>query len=129
MLYCRFSLVNYFIHSSIYMSIPIFQFITPCPTWHPCICSLYLCIYFCFVKRFTCTIFSRFHLCCAVQCLVTQSLPILCGPMDFGCQAPLSMGIFQARILEWTAISSSRASSQPRYQTHISCTGRQIPYC
>ena len=64
------------------MSIPIFQFITPCPTWHPCICSLYLCIYFCFVKRFTCTIFSRFHLCCAVQCLVTQSCPTLCNPMD-----------------------------------------------
>ena len=26
-------------------------------------------------------------------------------------QAPLSMGILQARILEWTAISSSRGSS------------------
>ena len=29
-------------------------------------------------------------------------------------QAPLSMGILQARILEWIAISFSRASSQPR---------------
>ena len=27
-------------------------------------------------------------------------------------QAPLSMGILQARILEWVAISSSRGSSQ-----------------
>ena len=26
-------------------------------------------------------------------------------------QAPLSMGFFQARILEWVAISSSRGSS------------------
>ena len=34
-------------------------------------------------------------------------------------QAPLS-GIFQARILEWVAISSSRGSFQPRDQTHIS---------
>jgi len=40
-------------------------------------------------------------------------------------------GIFQARILEWMAISSSRGSSQPRDQTHISCVsciGRQILY-
>ena len=29
-------------------------------------------------------------------------------------------GIFQARILEWVAISFSRASSQPRGRTHIS---------
>ena len=29
-------------------------------------------------------------------------------------QALLSMGILQARILEWVAISSSRGSSQPR---------------
>ena len=49
-------------------------------------------------------------------------------PWTVAHQAPLSMGIFQARILEWTAISSSRASSQPRYQTHISCTGRQVLY-
>ena len=35
-------------------------------------------------------------------------------------QAPLSMGIFQARILEWNAISFSRGSSQSRDQTHIS---------
>ena len=29
-------------------------------------------------------------------------------------------GIFQARIMEWVAISSSRGSFQPRDQTHIS---------
>ena len=46
-------------------------------------------------------------------------------------QAPLSMGFFQARTLDWVAISSSRGSSQPRDLTHISyfsCTGRQIPH-
>ena len=40
-------------------------------------------------------------------------------------------GILQARILEWVAISSSRASSWPRDQTHvscISCINRWIPY-
>ena len=35
-------------------------------------------------------------------------------------------GIFQARILEWVAISFSRGSSWPRDRTCISFTGRQI---
>ena len=30
------------------------------------------------------------------------------------CQAPLSLGIIQARILEWLAMPFSRGSSQPR---------------
>ena len=36
-------------------------------------------------------------------------------------QAILSMGFFQARILEWVAISFSKGSSWPRDQTCISC--------
>ena len=43
-------------------------------------------------------------------------------------QAPLSMGLLQAGILEWVAISFSRGHSQPRDQTHISCTDRWILY-
>ena len=35
-------------------------------------------------------------------------------------QTPLSMGIFQARVLEWVAVSSSRGSSQPRDWTPVS---------
>ena len=30
-------------------------------------------------------------------------------------------GIFQARVLEWIAISFSRGSSQPRARTRVSC--------
>jgi len=37
------------------------------------------------------------------------------------CQAPLSMGILQARILEWVTMSSSRESSQPMEWTQVSC--------
>ena len=40
-------------------------------------------------------------------------------------------GIFQARILEWVAISFSRGSSQPWDGTHlsdVSCIGRQVLY-
>ena len=42
------------------------------------------------------------------MCLVIQSCPTLCNPMD--CRLPDSYvsGIFQARILEWVAISFSR---------------------
>ena len=35
-------------------------------------------------------------------------------------QAPLSMGILQARILERVAMPSSRRSSQPKDQTQVS---------
>ena len=37
------------------------------------------------------------------------------------CQVPLSMGILQARVLEWVAMSFSRGSSRPRDQSCISC--------
>ena len=62
---------------------------------------------------------------------VTQLCPTLWDPMD--CSLPVSFchGIFQARVLEWIAISSSRASSLPREQTcisYISWIGVQVPY-
>ena len=41
--------------------------------------------------------------------------------MDWGLPGSSAHGIFQARILEWVAISSSRVSSRPRDWTHISC--------
>ena len=52
---------------------------------------------------------------------VTQSCPTLCKPMD--CSPPGSSvhGIFQARVLEWVAISFSRGSSRPRDRTWVSC--------
>ena len=56
------------------------------------------------------------------DCLVTQSCPILCNPMD--CSPPGSSvhGILQARILEWIVIPFSRGSSQPKDQTWVFCT-------
>ena len=46
-------------------------------------------------------------------------------PQTVASQNPLSMGIRQARILEWVAVSFSRGSSRPRDQTRMSCiTGR-----
>ena len=55
-----------------------------------------------------------------VLCLVTQSCSTLCEPMDCSPPGFLSMGILQARILEWVAMPSTRGSSWPRDQTLIS---------
>ena len=52
---------------------------------------------------------------------VTQSCPTLCDPMDCNLPGSSVHGIFQARILEWVAISFSRGSSPPRDWTQISC--------
>ena len=69
-----------------------------------------------------------------VLCLVAQLCPTVCDPMDcvaqswlfvipwtVVCQAPLSVGILQARILEWVAMPVSRPSSQSRDWTQVSC--------
>ena len=64
-----------------------------------------------------------------VMCLVTQSCPNLFNPMDCNPPGFSIHGIFQVRILEWVAISSSRRSSQPRDGTHLSCVScKQILY-
>ena len=64
-------------------------------------------------------------------CMSAQWCLTLCDPLD--CSPPRSSvhGIFQARILEWVAISCSRGSSWSRDQPHISwvsCIGRWILY-
>ena len=51
---------------------------------------------------------------------VAQSCPTLCDPIDCSLPGSSVHGIFQARILEWIAISFSRGSSQPRDQTRVS---------
>ena len=57
----------------------------------------------------------------SVKVLVPQSCPTLCNPTD--CSPPGSTvhGIFQARMLEWVAISFTSDSSPHRDQTHVSC--------
>ena len=51
---------------------------------------------------------------------VTQLCPTFCNPMDCSLPGSSIHGIFQARILEWIAISFSRRSSQPRDWTQVS---------
>ena len=51
------------------------------------------------------------------QCLVLFDSAT---PWTAARQAPLSMGILQARLLEWAAMPSSRGSSWRRDQTQVS---------
>ena len=51
-------------------------------------------------------------------CSVPQSCLTLCDPMDYSPPGSSVPGIFQARILEWVAISFFRVSPWPKDRTH-----------
>ena len=51
---------------------------------------------------------------------VAQSCPTLLDPMDCSLPGSSVHEIFQARMLEWIAISFPRGSSQPRNRTQVS---------
>ena len=67
------------------------------------------------------------------MCMLSRfsHVQLFATPWTVAGQAPLSMGILQARILEWVAMPSSRGSSQPRDQTrdfYVSSIGRWVLY-
>ena len=51
---------------------------------------------------------------------VAQSCLTLCDPIECSLSGSSIHGIFQARVLEWIAVSFSRGSSQPRNRTRVS---------
>ena len=51
---------------------------------------------------------------CKVNAKSLSHVQLFVTPWTVAHQAPLSMGIPQARILEWIAMPSFRGSSQPR---------------
>ena len=56
-------------------------------------------------------------LCCA---WLLSCVQLFVTPWTVAHQAPLSMGILQARILDWVTIPSSRGSSQPGDRMQVS---------
>ena len=62
--------------------------------------------------------FLEVNMCICAKLL--QSCLTLGNPMDYSPLGSSVHGILQARILEWVAMPSSRGSSQPRDQTHVS---------
>ena len=61
--------------------------------------------------------YGRVQIRSLVICVCAQSLShirLFATTMDYSLPGSSVCGIFQARILEWVAISSSKGSSQPR---------------
>ena len=71
-----------------------------------------------------CLFMYDYSFCC---CLVAESCPSVCNPMDYSPLGSSVHGISQARLLEYVAISYSVGSSWPRDQTYI-CIGKWILY-
>ena len=71
--------------------------------------------------------FNLYMLCAHAQSL--QSCLTLCDSMDHSLPDSSVRGILQARTQVWVVMPSSRGSSQPRDQAHISCSaGRFLTY-
>ena len=89
------------------------------------LCSLIWNATFVTYQHAVCTVLDFYSI-----MLCDHYVPVLCSVMSSSlrphgliaaCQAPLSMGILQARILEWVAYPFSRGSSCPMNRTWISC--------
>ena len=84
-----------------------------------------VCLYFLYLPALVlgdCTFLWIVHFPRKKESEVAQSCSTLCLPMDCSLPGSSVHGIFQARVLEWVAISFSRGSSWPRYRTQVSCT-------
>ena len=67
----------------------------------------------------------RQHVVVVIQLLIHVRL-FLWTPWTIAHQAPLSTGLFQARILEWVAISFFTGSSRTRDRTQVSCIAGRL---
>jgi len=63
-----------------------------------------------------------------VKRILLHLINLVSNPMDYSPPGSSVHGNFQARTLEWIAISFSRGSSWPRDRAHVSCIGKQILY-
>ena len=66
-------------------------------------CFPYCCLFVCLF-----VLLGTLLWCC---CSVAKSYPALCNPVDCSLPGFSGHGVFQARILEWAAMPSSRESS------------------
>ena len=108
---CRLhSLISLAIPPSLFLPSSIFYL----PPWHSHQCTNKNCYNFYHLKIMEKYLSLTSPSSC-LSCNCSYSSPMDCRP-----PSSFAHGIFQARILEQVAISSSRASSQPRDQTHIS---------
>ena len=88
-----------------------------CQLVNPFLTRLLVCTVLCFVAQPCLTLCDPMG--CSPLC-DPMGCSLLCDPMGCSPLALLSMGILQARILEWVAMPSSRGCSQPRDRSHVS---------
>ena len=94
-----------------------FQCHSPKPS-HPCPlpqipkdCYIHLCLFCCLTYKVTVTIFLNSIYMCWMKVKSLSRVRLFATPWTVAYQAPPSMRILQATILEWVAISYSRRSS------------------
>ena len=78
---------------------------------------LQLCLHVCLAKQHGCDDFTLSDALKTRVCAHMLSCVRLCDPIDWSPPGFSVHGIFQARVLEWVALPSSRGSSWPRDQT------------
>ena len=115
-LWCGFAFPSW------WMRLSIFSFVC-CPSvcflWKKCLFSSSAQFWkFFFFFFFFFLLLSCSSLCCAAAVL---SCPTFYNPMDWSPPGSSVRGIFQARMLEWVAISFSRVSSQHKNWISVSC--------
>ena len=62
---------------------------------------------------------------CISLCSLSH-VELFATPWPAACQVPLSVGILQAKILEWVAMPSSRGSSDPGIKPTVSCIADRL---
>ena len=86
--------------------------------------SLFLCLIQVVMIRLPCYLLQALNSLCSGRVKwseVAQWCLTLCYPMDCSLPGFSIHGIFQARVLEWVAITFSRGSPWPRDWTQVSC--------
>ena len=78
--------------------------------------SQYIFVHFCYKNHLLFSGSRSFKIICILSCLCLT----IVTPWTGAWQALLTMEIFQARILKWVAMPSSRGSSQTRAHTQVS---------
>ena len=76
--------------------------------------------YIAFICEYNIYIFDIWIICVLCCAKSLQSCPTLCDPMYHSPPGSSIHGIYQARILEWVTMPSSRGSPPSRDRTHIS---------
>ena len=86
--------------------------------WFPSLSNMYLTFFYVFLGLDSLFLF--------VSAKLLQSCPTLSNPMDCSLQAPLSMGILQARILECPLLQGIVPTQNRTQVSYVSCLSRQV---